>query len=67
MGPDEEMDATGYENLKKVEYWLKKAAAQGFEPAVKLMSELDELFQWGKQAFGDRAPAATHPTSPTPK
>lgn len=52
MGPDRNMDVSGYDNLKKVEYWLGKAAAQGFKPAIKLLVDLDELFQWGKQAFG---------------
>ena len=51
MGPDRNMDAAGYDNLKKVEYWLKKAAAQGFEPASKLLVDLDELFHWGNHAF----------------
>lgn len=51
MEPDKNMDAAGYDNLKKVEYWLKKAAVQGFKPAIKLLADLDELFQWGKQAF----------------
>jgi hypothetical protein len=42
------IDMAGYDNLKKVEFWLKKAAAQDYEPAIKMLSDLDQLFQWGK-------------------
>jgi len=55
VDPDGNMDEAGYEKLKNVEYWLKKAAAQGFKPSIRLLVELDELFQWGRQAFDKSA------------
>lgn len=51
---DGQMNAEGYEKLKKAEFWYKKAAAQGFAPASKSLADMKPLFDWAHQAFGDQ-------------
>ncbi|WP_157269884.1 tetratricopeptide repeat protein [Azohydromonas aeria] len=48
------INAEGYEFLKKAEFWYKKAAAQGFESAIESLKNMNEVFSWAHQEFGDQ-------------